>query len=152
MNDTQALVWVCLLKSVQTSRHLWYLNKPLQGMAPTEYPLSSYLLSCLPACLPTCLLAFLLAGLPAYLSACLLACLLTCFLDWLLAYPAGLFRILLELIFNVLLNNVMHRQMTSWFLGLLSEPKSPRKVSKSWIYFMKGGLFIFSLLVAQRGR
>ena len=33
------------------------LNKQLQGMAPTEWPLSVCLLACLPACLPSYLLA-----------------------------------------------------------------------------------------------
>ena len=48
------------------------VNKPLQGMAPTE---------CLPsACLPACLPAYLLACLPACLLACLPACLLACLL------------------------------------------------------------------------
>ena len=64
------------------------LNKPLQGMALTEYLpsacLHAFLLSYLPA---SCLPAWLLACLLAYLFACLLACLLTCLLACLLAYP-----------------------------------------------------------------
>ena len=47
--------------------HHSQINKPLQGMAPTECPLSACLLSCLLACLLTCLLACLLA----LLSFCL---------------------------------------------------------------------------------
>ena len=60
------------------------VNKPLQGMAPTESTPSACLLTCLHACLPACLLACLLA-LGSALSVCalcvlreVLACLLAC--------------------------------------------------------------------------
>ena len=66
---------------------------------------------CQLACLQACLLACLLP----YLLACLLACLLV-------LEPPGFFRMLLELIFDVLLRNVTDAQ-TLPLLGLLSEPK-----------------------------
>ena len=64
-------------------------------MAPTEWPPK-----CLPAYLLNCLLACLLA--------CLLVCLLACLF---VLEPPGFFRMLLELIFNVLLRNVTHARI-----------------------------------------
>ena len=50
------------------------VNKPLQGMAPTECLLSAFVLDCFLACLPAHLLC-----LPSHLLlACLLACSPTC--------------------------------------------------------------------------
>ena len=41
------------------------IDKPLQGIAPTEFLLSACLLACLLTCLLTCFPACLLDGLPA---------------------------------------------------------------------------------------
>ena len=59
------------------------VNKPLQGMAPTECLLSACMLPCLTACFPACLLAFSPSYLLAYFLACflLLACLRTPWMD-----------------------------------------------------------------------
>ena len=87
--DFLKLCWTCLS----------FTNKPLQGMALTECLPCACLLACLLACLPACLLACLLACLPAcHLLVSSIACLLNCPLACLSS---------LELIFNVLLNNVM---------------------------------------------
>ena len=68
----------CLYKMADETlmKHFYpaLLNKPVQGMAPTECPHSACLLAYLLACLLTCLLTYLLAC----LLACLLVFLLTC--------------------------------------------------------------------------
>ena len=83
-------------------------------MAPTE-------------CLPS-------ACLPAYLFACMLTCFLACFFACMLAClpalePPGLFRMLLELIFTVIiLQNIPHActdaRTRSPLLGLLVGAKN----------------------------
>ena len=74
----------------------------LTKQAPTGYGSD-----CLPACLPPCLLCCLLA----FLLACpLLSSLFP-------RNPYGLFRMQLELIFNVLLNNIQTHRHTHDILG-----------------------------------
>ncbi len=80
----------------------------------------SHNLDNLPACLLTCLLACLPAFLPACFPACFLACPRTL---------TELFRMLLELISNVLLNNITdghtHKILTPW------APVGIKKINKA---------------------
>ena len=95
------------------------INKPLQGMAPTECLPSACLPACLLACLLTCLLACLLACLLSCLLARLLACLLACLLPACLTacFPACLLTCLLACLLACLLPCLL--------ACLLACPKTP---------------------------
>ena len=67
----------CFVKS-QEWGYVFLCNKPLQGMALPECPLSACLLACLLACLFACLLVCLLA----WLFVCFFVCLFICLFIW----------------------------------------------------------------------
>ena len=132
---------------------------PLCLQACLRACLHACLHACLPTCLPACLPACMSYCLPACLSYCLPACqlasLLTCltsaclpaYLPW---NPPELFRMLLELIFTVILQNITdgrtHKIPSSWApVGAKNNQCSVHRIcpGPSYPRFIK--LFIFSI-------
>ena len=90
---------------------------------------SDWMLSkCLFACLLACLLDFL--DLLAYLLPCLPACLLACLPAYLPWNPPGLFRMLLELIFTIILQNIPHARTDDGRTHEIPSPWAPCRSQK----------------------